>query len=153
MVTTPNGRGPICDVLGLPSARPEDIGALLDCVDAFFLRAGITDSDAFDLRLAIEEVCTNVMVHGYAQQQPGPLEISLCADCEMVAVVIMDRAQPFDPGAAPAPDLQASPEQRQVGGLGWHLVREVVDQIVYRYDVTHGNTVTLIKRLGMRSEA
>lgn len=152
MVTARRGGKPTCDVIGLPSARPEDIGALLDCMDAFFLHAGISDSDAFDLRLAIEEVCTNVMMHGYTQQRPGPLEVSLCADDEAVTVVISDRAEPFDPEAAPMPDLEAPPEQRQVGGLGWHLVRRIVDQVVYRYDVTDGNTVTLIKRLRMPTE-
>ncbi len=152
MVTARRGGGPTCDVIGLPSARPEDIGALLDCVDAFCLHAGISEGDAFDLRLAIEEVCTNVMMHGYTQQRPGPLEVSLCADDENVTVVISDRAEPFDPGAAPVPDLETPAEQRQVGGLGWHLVRKIVDRIVYRYDVTDGNTVTLIKRLRMQSE-
>lgn len=152
MVSAQRGGTPTCDLFALPSARPKDIGDLLDFVDAFCRQADISDNDAFDLRLAIEEVCTNVMMHGYTQQRPGPLEVSLCADSDSVVIAVMDRAEPFDPEHAPRPDLEASPEQRQVGGLGWHLVRRVVDQIIYRYDVTYGNTVTLVKRLRVHAE-
>jgi serine/threonine-protein kinase RsbW len=99
------------------------------------------------LQLAVEEVCANVMMHGYADRAPGPLEVSFCSDGEQVTVTISDRAGPFNPDFAPPPDLQSSPEERQIGGLGWHLVRRVVDDVYYRYDPTYGNTVTLVKRL------
>jgi anti-sigma regulatory factor (Ser/Thr protein kinase) len=134
-------------MVSLPSARLIHIGELLDFVDAFCAQAKIGSQDQFDLRLAVEEVTANVMMHGYEERSPGPLEIAFCADGEQVTVTISDRAAPFDPEQAPPPDLLAPPEERPVGGLGWHLVRQIVDQVVYRYDPTFGNTVTLVKRL------
>jgi anti-sigma regulatory factor (Ser/Thr protein kinase) len=131
----------------LPSARLAHIGELLDFVDAFCAQAGIGPQDQFDLRLAVEEVCANVMMHGYAKRAPGPLEIAFCADKEEATITISDRAEPFDPELAPAPDVDAPAEERPIGGLGWHLVRKIVDRVVYRYDPTYGNTVTLVKRL------
>lgn len=136
-----------CDMVSLPSARLADIGALLDFVDGFCEQAAIGPDDQFDLRLAIEEVAANVMMHGYAQRAPGPLEMAICADREQVTVTISDRAEPFDPEYAPLPDLSAPVEQREIGGLGWHLVKQVVDQLAYRYDPTYGNTVTFVKLL------
>lgn len=135
-----------CDMVSLPSARLADIGALLDFIDDFCEQAGINADDQFDLRLAIEEVATNVMMHGYGQRSPGPVEIAMCADTEQVTITISDRAAPFDPIHAPEPDLSASAEERPIGGLGWHLVKQIVDSLVYRYDPTYGNTVTLVKR-------
>jgi serine/threonine-protein kinase RsbW len=142
-----------CDMVSLPSARLAHIGELLDFVDSFCEQAGIGPEDQFDLRLSIEEVAANVMMHGYGQRTPGPLEISLCADNEQVTVTICDRAAPFDPEEAPQPDLSVPAEERQVGGLGWHLVKKIVDQLSYRYDPTYGNTVTLVKRLSRDPDA
>ncbi len=152
MPTSRRRRGLTCDVVSLPSARLAHIGELLDFVDAFCQQAGIGERDQFDLRLAVEEVCANVMMHGYAGRSPGPLEISFCADQEMISVTISDRAAPFDPGLAPPPDLDAPAEQRRIGGLGWHLVRQVMDDVRYRYDPTYGNTVILTKRLTIDAE-
>lgn len=146
-MTTPQRRGLTCDMVTLPSARLTYIGELLDFVDAFCEQAGIGEADQFDLRLAIEEVCANVMMHGYGGRAPGPLEISFCADSQYISITISDRAAPFDPGLAPPPDLDAPAEERRIGGLGWHLVRQVMDEVGYRYDPTYGNTVTLTKRL------
>ncbi len=136
-----------CDMVSLPSARLADIGALLDFVDAFCTQAGIGAEDRFDLQLAVEEVAANVMMHGYADRAPGPLEIAVCADGDQATITISDRAAAFDPEHAPEPDLNAGPEERQIGGLGWHLVKKIVDRLDYRYDPTYGNTVTLVKRL------
>lgn len=136
-----------CDMVSLPSARLADIGELLDFVDAFCEQASIGEQDQFDLRLAVEEVAANVMMHGYAERAPGPLELSFCSDGEQATITISDRAEPFDPELAPPPDLEVAPDERPIGGLGWHLVRQIVDRVHYRYDPTFGNTVTLIKRL------
>jgi serine/threonine-protein kinase RsbW len=139
-------------MLSLPSAHLADMAELLDFIDAFCEQAAIGPEDQFDLRLAVEEVAANVMMHGYQPTAPGPLEISLCADQAQVTATFVDRAAPFDPQLAPPPDLDAPAEQRKVGGLGWHLVRGIVDHVFYRYDSTHGNTVTLVKRLKRTDE-
>ncbi|MCU0507157.1 MAG: ATP-binding protein [Anaerolineae bacterium] len=153
MPTSRRRRGLTCDMVSLPSARLDHISELLDFVDAFCEQAGIGERDQFDLRLAIEEVCANVMMHGYSERAPGPLEISFCADDETISVTISDRAEPFDPEHAPPPDLDSPPELRPIGGLGWHLVRQVMDDVRYRYDATYGNTVVLTKRLAAPEDA
>ena len=153
MSTSRRRRGLTCDMVSLPSARLAHIGELLDFVDAFCDQAGIGEDDRFALRLAIEEVCANVMMHGYEARRPGPLEISFCADADTVSITISDRAQPFDPELAPSPDLDAPAEDRRIGGLGWHLVRQVMDSVSYRYDPTYGNTVILSKHLTDAPEA
>jgi len=147
MTSVQRGRGLTCDMVSLPSARLADLGALLEFVDVFCEQAGIDSDDHFDLRLAVEEVCANVMMHGYEDCAPGPLELSFCSDGQQVAVTISDRAREFDPELAPPPDLQLPAGEREPGGFGWHLVRNLMDQVQYRYDAAYGNTVTLIKYL------
>jgi anti-sigma regulatory factor (Ser/Thr protein kinase) len=59
---------------------------------------------------------------------------------------VVDRGRPFSPDDAAPPDLDAAWDERPVGGLGWHLVRSVVDEVRYRREGSE-NRLTLIKRL------
>lgn len=99
----------------------------------------------FDIKLAVEEACTNIMEHGYGAA-PGPIELALRADDQQIVVSIRDVAVPFAPGEAPPPDLLSEVEDRQPGGLGWHLIQQLMDGIEYESDVESGNHLTLIKR-------
>lgn len=90
----------------------------------------------FALRLVIEEVCVNIGDHGYAGQTPGPLSVAVWQHSGLpvprIEVLIRDRATPFHPEDAPEPDLDADVQNRRVGGLGWFLIRQLMDDIAYR---------------------
>lgn len=125
------------------AASIADLAGLLAFVDAACAPAG---ADAtFAVRLAVEEVFTNILDHGYGGE--GPVEIEVQADATQVRVVLHDDAPAFDPGNAPAPDLASGAMDRDPGGLGWHLVREVMDEVRHAPRGTRGNTTTLVKRL------
>lgn len=100
----------------------------------------------YALHLAVEEACTNLIVHGYRGRPPGPIEVAVHDDCDKVTIVIRDRSPPFDPARAPSPDLTSDVEHRPIGGLGWHLVKSMMDEIGYVPDTPSGNVLTLVKR-------
>ncbi len=62
----------------------------------------------------------------------GAIEIHLRFDGTSVLVEFSDRGIPFDPSGAPTPDLDAAMEERRPGGLGIHLVRELMRDFKYR---------------------
>jgi serine/threonine-protein kinase RsbW len=126
--------------------RLESLVPLLDFVDRATARAGLASEAAFAVRLAVEEVCTNVIVHGYGGGSSDPLAVAVSCRPGAFIVTIEDRAPPFDPADAPAPDLTAGWKERPIGGVGWHLVRELMDEVRYGA-VTTGNRVTLVKYL------
>jgi anti-sigma regulatory factor (Ser/Thr protein kinase) len=99
----------------------------------------------FDIKLAIEEACTNIMEHGYGTEA-GPIELALRADDDRIVVSIRDEAAPFSPGEAAPADLLSEVEDRQPGGLGWHLIQQLMDGIEYESAAGSGNHLTLIKR-------
>lgn len=108
-------------------------------------RAGADEDTAYALRLAVEEVCINLMRHGY-RDQPGPIRVSFHRNEDSYTVRIHDRARPFDPSQAPAPDLTSDADARPIGGLGWHLVKRTIDRLDYESDPERGNLLTLMKR-------
>jgi serine/threonine-protein kinase RsbW len=68
-------------------------------------------------------------------------------DPRQIIITVEDLARPFDPSRLVPPDVTAPLEQRAVGGLGWHLVHQVMDEVRHAQGSTHGNRVTLVKRL------
>ena len=126
-----------------------DLPALLAFVDAA-CDALEADGDArFSMRLAVEEVFTNILEHGYRGN--GPVEIRVDGGPRCVRVRLSDQAPPFDPLDAPPPDLESPLEERDTGGLGWHLVRQLIDELEHHPAPGGGNTYTLVKQLPART--
>jgi serine/threonine-protein kinase RsbW len=126
-------------------AHLEDLRALLDFTRDACARLGLDDDATFRIRLAVEEACMNLIEHGYPPGPPGPIELAITGDDDRVVVGIRDRAPPFDPAAVPPPDLAAEWQNRRIGGLGWHLINQVMDEVRYESDAA-GNLLTLVKQ-------
>lgn len=100
-----------------------------------------------DLKLAVDEACTNVIEHGYGGLG-GTVRLSAAENGGSLTVIIEDRGLPFDPASVPPPDLSADWQDRRIGGLGWHFIRSCVDEIRYEPGVDGGgNRLTLVKKL------
>lgn len=128
-------------------ANQAGLAQLLRFVDEAEQRMALGEEQAYILRLAIEEIATNLMKYGYTTNAPGPIQVACDNATGTLRIVIRDQGKPFDPHTAPPPDLSTSLERRRVGGLGLFLVRELTDELVYRHDAISGwNELTLIKR-------
>ena len=129
-------------------ARRERLGDLLAFVERACARAALEPDAAFDVRLATEEVVTNVIEHAYAgASEPGPITVRFHHDPRQVVVTIEDLAPTFDPASVRPADPSAPLEQRRIGGLGWHFVTRVMDEVRHEHRHPRGNRLTLVKRL------
>jgi serine/threonine-protein kinase RsbW len=127
-------------------ARVENLPAVMSFV-VDVCRVSKADEETVNaLKLAVEEVFINIVRHGYPDV-PGPVALKIAPEPDGWSVTVRDRGVPFDPATAPAPDLESDWRDRRLGGLGWHLVRELVDEVRHRPGEDGGNVVTLIKRL------
>lgn len=85
------------------------------------------------LNLALEEAVTNVILYAYPKGIYGPVELDALREGNSLKFVLSDSGKPFDPTARPDADINASLEDRQIGGLGIHLVRSIMDAVSYEY--------------------
>ena len=90
------------------------------------------DDVEFDLNLVLEELFTNTVRHGGCEGLEGAAEVRLDVVADGVVLDYADRGMPFDPTAAPAPDLSVPLEDRRAGGLGIHLMKQIMRDFEYR---------------------
>ncbi len=118
------------------SAAVEDIGQRENWPAQFIFR----------VNLVLEELGLNIMSYGYGEEGLHEFEITLTSEADVLRIEVTDDGRPFDPlNEAPEPDLDASVDDRQVGGLGIHLVRTMVDEMSYRREQDK-NHLTLVAR-------
>lgn len=124
-------------------ADDEHLALFLAFVEVVCERFDLDPDVARRLRLVVEEAATNVVRHAYAGQgEVGELTLVADVDDAAVQVTLEDTGAPFAPDDAPPPDLESGWRDREVGGLGWHLIRELADDV--RYDSVAGhNRLTL----------
>ena len=108
---------------------------------------GFDMATTMQINLAIEEAVVNVMNYAYPKGTKGDITIETKANNSEVFFIISDTGKPFDPTAKAEVDITLSAEDRQIGGLGIHLIRQIMDHINYERVDGH-NILTLIKKLG-----
>lgn len=125
----------------------ENVALVIDCVTEAAQAAGLDDHTIYELQLAVDEACANVVHHAYEGVEPGDMEISCDLDAQTLTICVRDWGAGFTPGDVPEPDVDAPLEERALGGLGLFLIRQVMDQVCYECDPERGNELTMTKRL------
>jgi serine/threonine-protein kinase RsbW len=119
--------------------------------DQVCTRAGIAAETRNDLQVVLDEVCSNVFKHAYARTadqhaaMSGTLRLIVRRLPAAIEMTFIDQGQVFDPLSLPAPDLTLPLDERPLGGLGIHLIRQMTDQQSYRHSPAEGNRLSLIK--------
>jgi len=94
---------------------------------------GLADEVTFKMTLALEEAVMNVITHAFDGMPPPHLVIvRLMTTPRKLSAELIDNGHPFDPTAAPDPDLSLPLDERHPGGLGIHLMRTMMDRFEYR---------------------
>jgi len=89
----------------------------------------------FKIRLSVEEAVENVVRYAY-EGGIGWLEAgtSLSNDGLTLTIELRDAGTPFNPLDKPDPDITLGAEERNIGGLGIFLCKQMMDSIEYRYE-------------------
>ena len=128
------------------AAELETLATFRDFIDEFCLLSGVGDDACHDLKLAVDEACTNVVTHGYAGMNPGSIMLALEFEPHLVTVEITDFGHPFEPTEPEAPDPETTLDDPAHSGLGLYFIYQTMDEIGYRSGEEE-NVLTFIKRL------
>lgn len=119
-----------------------EIRKLADAIEYLAEPLQIPEPMVFRLNLALDELITNTIAYGYAEQKDGEIDIEMRRHDDRVEVSLIDTARAFDPFEAPAADTTSALEERAIGGLGIHFVKTLIDEVSYRRDEGR-NVITL----------
>ncbi|QFZ21690.1 ATP-binding protein [Saccharothrix syringae] len=126
---------------------PDAIGPrVADLVRGLAERAALSRGQAYRLRLAADEIATNIIVHGYGGV--GRVEVCGGVDGDRVWVRTEDCAPPFDPRGHDVTALLATdPAERPLGGFGLHVAMAGLDEFHYEHvDGRNRNTMVVCRR-------
>jgi serine/threonine-protein kinase RsbW len=104
----------------------------------------VPNNIVLELKLAVDEACTNIIQHGYKGMDPGSIILAFRIESERILVQITDFGHIFEPAEASKPDMEAALEDRELGGLGLFLIYQTMDNIDYQTS-EEGNTLTFTK--------
>ena len=124
----------------------EKVPVLAEFVDEVCEIVGFDMSTTMGINLALEEAVVNVMSYAYQPGTTGNVNIEAIANETRLKFIISDWGTPFDPTAEKEVDTTLSAEERPIGGLGIHLVRQIMDSINYER-IDGMNVLTLRKKL------
>jgi anti-sigma regulatory factor (Ser/Thr protein kinase) len=119
---------------------PQDrelLSSLFAAIRDALARAGIQRELAHDVLLVSEEVVCNAIDHGRPSGCQHEVTVQISIGDRDITLCFRDDGDPFDPLAHPPPDLEADLEDRDIGGLGVHLVRTLADEITYVREARH----------------
>ena len=110
--------------------------------------AGLTDDDVFHVEMAVDEACSNIIEHAYADRS-GDIDL-ICTSSKPGAfeITIHDSGRSFNPDgvAAPPLDVPADVDDLNEGGLGLYFMRKLMDEVRFEMVAGQGNTLTMTKR-------
>lgn len=112
----------------------ENLSVIGDFIVDSMREFGLTERKIFDVQLAADEACSNIIEYGYADtEEVGVINIICWKRGVDIVVVISDAGTPFDPTSVQPPDLDANVEERQIGGLGIYFMKRLMDEINYEF--------------------
>lgn len=128
------------------AAELESLPLFRDFIAECCSRHNVPDETVFELKLAVDEACTNIIEHGYKDMDPGSIILSFRIEPDRILASITDFGHIFEPAEAPKPNVEAALEDRPMGGLGLYLIYQTMDNIDYESS-QDGNILTFTKYL------
>ena len=127
------------------SNKIENLPGIAQFISDALQKLGMPEEKIFDINVAVDEACTNIIQNAYSPDEEGTIQIR----CEALngnkcAVLIKDHGKPFDQTRPVTVDTTSSLEERKPGGLGLFFIRELVDEIYYEYKDGY-ETLTMVK--------
>ena len=106
----------------------------------------LTPELVFNLNLVLEEAVSNVILYAYPKEERQEIVLTAKMSDKSLIFVLTDSGKEFDPTQAPDADVTLSAEEREIGGLGIFLIRQIMNKVEYQR-IEGKNVLTLGKDL------
>ena len=129
-------------------ARLDRLESVLNFAGSLMTRAGMDKKQQSNIMIAVEEIFVNIATYAYPSGE-GEVMFKMAFPPGKVALEFADSGIPYNPLVKEDPDTSLSVEDREAGGLGIYMVKNMMDSMEYRYE-ENKNILVLEKRLVFR---
>ena len=112
-------------------AQEENLARLAEVLETFCDAHGVNHATQFALNVVIDELVTNVVHYAFPEGGEHVIKVLVSLEDDELFIEIEDDGVAFDPLSLPEPDTEAEIEDREIGGLGVHIVRHLMDEVSY----------------------
>lgn len=109
----------------------EQLTRLYEFLDRQAAAYGLEELQLMQIKLALEEAVTNVILYAYPDKKDQDIRIDMSYENKRLTIVITDTGTDFNPLERQEPDLTLSLEERPIGGLGIYLVKQLMTEVTY----------------------
>jgi serine/threonine-protein kinase RsbW len=128
------------------TSKIDNLPVIIDFVGEKLVKFRADPEIISSVQLAVDEASTNIIKYAYREKE-GLLKIIIELNDNELIITLINWGKPFDPASVPPPDLNATLEDRKIGGLGMHFIRKLMDEVTYSFDTVKGNRLVLKKKL------
>jgi anti-sigma regulatory factor (Ser/Thr protein kinase) len=133
------------------SAELESLSNFRDFIVKCCTKFNVQNEVVLELKLSVDEACTNIIQHGYKGMDPGSIILTFRIEAERILVQITDFGHIFEPVETDQPDINVDIDEKELGGFGLYLIYQTMDNIDYLAS-PEGNTLTFTKFLNPQKE-
>lgn len=132
--------------LHVPSST-QNLALIREFVTVVGAQAGLADDDVAKLELAVDEACANVIEHAHFGDITKDVVVRATFDETTLRIEVIDSGAGFDPSVLPNADLDRLMHERRAGGLGFHVIQKLMDEVSYEIVPGQTNRLRMVKRL------
>jgi anti-sigma regulatory factor (Ser/Thr protein kinase) len=127
----------------LIEAKTENMDAVLDFINEHIEHCSMKIQN--QIGIVIDEVFANISAYAY-NPSVGEVTVRIKADDQDIAIEFEDKGVPYNPLLNEDPDITLDAEEREIGGLGIFMVKNIMDSVEYKRDGSK-NILTIKKQL------
>jgi anti-sigma regulatory factor (Ser/Thr protein kinase) len=128
------------------TSKIDNLPVIIDFVGEKLVKFRADPEIISSVQLSVDEASTNIIKYAYREKE-GLLKIIIELNDNELIITLINWGKPFDPASVPPPDLNATLEDRKIGGLGMYFIRKLMDEVTYSFDTVKGNRLVLKKKL------
>ena len=125
--------------------KPSSIDFVYEKFESFCAANSLPDDAVGRINVVFDELLSNIISYGFDDDELHEIDVHVSFDGRRLVIEIMDEGRPFNPFLQESPDTKLPLEERKIGGLGIHLVREMMDEVAYERRINQ-NLVRLAKQ-------
>jgi len=107
------------------------LAALFEHCAAFAEAQALPADKRFAVEVCVEEIVTNIIKYGYPEGVAGEIRVGLASEAGRITIQIEDEGVAFDPTQTPEVDTTVGLHERPIGGLGIHMVKNMMQEVHY----------------------